>query len=262
MFSIYNAIDLLRINLMWALVINISIAGLAYALGFVRGSGVAAGIIYGVAIYCFGGYPAFIVLLFFFLAGSLVSKLGMAHKVRVGAAEAQLGARGAASVVGKCTLGAILALFIGMAGGLGVYHGRVEPMGLAAWLSLAYVGSFAAALADTCASELGPVYGDTPILLTTLVAVQHGTPGGVSAAGTILGVAGAMLLGLLATILGLVDERAILYLVISSFCASAVESYLRARWPRSSFPAKQMSNIADTLVGATVAMFLAVIFGK
>jgi uncharacterized protein (TIGR00297 family) len=262
MFSIYNALDLLRINLLWALVINISLAGLAYAVRFVRGSGVAAGIIFGVVIYCFGGYPAFIVLMFFFFAGTVVSKLGMTHKVRSGGAETRRRANGAASVFGKCTLGAMLAVLIGMAGGLGAYGGRVEPAGLTTWLSLAYVGSLAAALADTCASELGPVYGDTPLLLTTLESVSHGTPGAVSVAGTILGVAGAMLLGLLSTMLGLVDEKAILYLVISSFCASVFESYLLAQWPHGGFPVKQMSNVADTFVGAAVAVLLAVIFGK
>jgi uncharacterized protein (TIGR00297 family) len=169
--------------------------------------------------------------------------------------------RGAGSVAGKCTVGVFLAVLISMSGGPVSQAGRHEIDGMTLWLALAYAGAFAAALADTCASELGPLHGKKAILLWTVEPVPHGTPGAVSTTGTIFGVMGAIMVGLLAVMLGLVREKAIIYLMLSSFIASGMESFLRSRWPDENFLAKQSPNIVVTLTGALGAVVLALALG-
>ncbi len=261
MLSLDNAIEALRANLLSALVVNLPIAAVSYAVGAVRGSGLVAGLVCGVIVFSLGGYRAFLILLFFFLAGSVVSRVGVARKKAVNAAEEKQGARGAGSVVGKCTVGALVALLMGMTGGSAMHGGEVAGEAPAALLALAYAGAFAAALADTFASELGPLYGETALLLTTLKPVPHGTPGGVSIAGTAFGVAGAMLVGLLGAIIGVLRMKAIVYFMVASLIAGVLESFLRARWPGQAPLAKQLPNFAVTLVGSIGSVLLALALG-
>ncbi len=260
MFSLANAIEALRTHIFWALVVNIAIAAVSFALGAVRLSGLIVGLVYGVVIYSFGGFRLFLVLFFFFLAGSLASKV----RALVGSDKVpndDSAGRGAGSVLGNCSVGMLMAVLIAMAGGLasgGVNH---DVDRLVAWLALAYVAAFSAALADTCASELGALRGGNAMLLTTAKIVPHGTPGGVSITGTILGVSAAVLLALTAVAVGLIRGQAIILIGISSVAAIAIESVLRVRWPGGSFLAKQVPNIVVTLLGAGGAILLGVVFG-
>jgi len=260
MFSLDNAIEALRTNFLWALAVNIPIAAVSYGLKAVRGSGLVVGLVYGMVIYSFAGLPTFLILLSFFLAGSIASRVRSISGKGKGAGEDKEG-RGAGSVVGKCTLGAVLAVLIGASGG-GVSGGiSREPGGVSLWLALGYVGAFAAALADTFASELGPLHAGKAIVLTTAKAVPHGTPGAVSHGGTFFGVVGALLMALLAVMLGVVRDKAIMFIIISSLAAIIMESYLRARWPGGRFFTKQAPNFFVTLMGAVGSVLLALAFG-
>lgn len=261
MLSLDNVVEIIRANLRWAIVVNASLAIAGYVVGGVRVSGVIAATGYGIVIYSFAGYSAFSILFFFLLILALASKMGSARNKELGVSEERDEGRGAATMIGKCTPAAALAVAMGLAGGLSAHGARVEVSELVKWLALAYAGALASALADTCASDLGPLYGDRPIILTTLQPVAHGTPGGVSAAGTTLGLAAAILLGLLATAVGVVREKAILYLLFSSLCASVLDSYMRARWPGSDFFRKQLTNITVTTAGAVIAVLLGLALG-
>lgn len=260
MFSLGSAIEALRANILWALALNISIAAVSFALGAVRVSGLIVGLAYGIIIYSFGGFRLFLILLFFFLVGSLASKArALVGKEKRPSEDSE--GRGAGSVIGKCTVGMLLAVLTAMAGGLasgGINH---EAEAVMVWLVLGYVAAFSAALADTCASELGPLHGRKAMLLTTAEAVPHGTPGGVSITGTIFGISGAMLLALVAVTGGLIREKAIILIVVSSLAAIGVESVLRVHWPGRSILAKQVPNVVVTLTGAVGAILLAFVFG-
>lgn len=63
-----------------------------------------------------------------------------------------------------------------------------------AW-RVAFMGSIAAATADTWASELGFLFGGSPWLITSGGKVPAGTPGAVSAAGLTSSAFGALLIG-------------------------------------------------------------------
>lgn len=256
MFSFENLIDALRANFPWAVAVNVPIAIASYVAGAVRGSGLIAGLACGLVIYSFGGLGAFLILLLFFLAGSIASKIGPARESASGAAADDKAARGAGSVVGKCSVGAALGILMAAAGGRG------QAEGPAALLGLAYTGAFAAALADTLASELGPLHGGKAFSLKTLAPVPHGTPGAVSPGGAAFGLAGALLVGLVATFLGLIGAKAIIWLAISSLAAIMLESALRTWQPGTGLLKKQAPNFLLTLIGAAGAVALAVALGR
>jgi uncharacterized protein (TIGR00297 family) len=69
------------------------------------------------------------------------------------------------------------------------------------WIALG-AGSLAASAADTWSTEIGTLYGSTPRSILTWRPVPVGTSGGVSAIGTLAGVAGAMFVALVAVALG------------------------------------------------------------
>lgn len=251
MYCFENLLIAVRANLLWAICVNVPIAVISYAAGVVRGSGLVAGLAYGLVIYTFGGYQAFLILLFFFLAGSIASKVGTARKHGAGVAEERTGARGAGSVLGKCTVGAIIAVLIGASG----RSSPAKDVLLGIW-KLGYLGAFAAALADTLASELGPLFGEKAFLLKSFRFVPHGTPGAVSMGGTACGLIGAVLAGALATALGMFSIEVVVVLVISSLIAIMFESFLRGFCSGQSMLQKQLPNALLTLVGALSANVL------
>jgi len=257
MFSFENLITAIRANSLWAICVNVPIAAVSYAAGAVRGSGLIAGLMCGLVIYTFGGYRAFLILLFFFLAGSIASKIGADRKAGAGAAADDKGARGAGSVLGKCTVGAAIAVLIGASGTVDEANAP-----LSALLRIGYAGAFAAALADTLASEIGPLFGGGTYMLKSFRSVPHGTSGAVSLGGTVSGLVGALLVGALATAMGLIPGGAIFYLVISAFIAIMFESNLRSSYPGSDILHKQLPNGMLTLVGALLAILLALILGR
>jgi uncharacterized protein (TIGR00297 family) len=251
MFSFESLLGAVRANFLWAIGVNVPIAAISYAAGVVRGSGLVAGLAYGLVIFTFGGYRAFLILLLFFLAGSIASKVGVARKAAAGAAEESKGARGAGSVVGKCTVGAVIAVLIGASGG----SSSADDV-LPAVLGLAYLGAFAAALADTLASELGPLFGGKAFLLKSFRLVPHGIPGAVSIGGTACGLIGPLLVGLLAIALGMVPGELVVILMISSLIAIMFESFLRGFCSGQSMLQKQLPNALLTLIGAISAILI------
>jgi uncharacterized protein (TIGR00297 family) len=253
MFSFENLMTAFRANFLWAVGVNVPIALASYVAGVVRGSGLIAGLACGLVIYLCGGYQAFLVLLFFFVAGSVASKVGLSRKAVAGTAEETEGARGAGSVIGKCSVGAILALLIGASGGL-----KPAGDGPSALLCLGYSGAFAAALADTLASELGPLFGQRALLPRSMRLVPHGVPGAVSVGGTASGLVGALVIGALAAAFGMIRVGEIAYVVVASLAAVLSESILRSYCSGQSLLQKQIPNSILTLIGALLTILLAV----
>ncbi len=161
----------LRHQLPAAAGINLVLALLAWRLGGVRASGVAGGIVVGMAIYLFLGWPGFAVLLAMYVIGTALTRAGYSRKERMGVAEDRRGARGAshafanAGVASLCALGAWIA---------------PHPL----W-NAAFTGALATAAMDTAGSEVGPLWGRRTISLRTLKPVPPGTEGAVSLEGTL-----------------------------------------------------------------------------
>src|SRR4028118_2214809 len=146
----------------------------------------------GVLIWGTLGWSGYLVVMFYFLVGSAVTRIGMEQKEAEGIAEKRSGARGPENVWGSALTGALCAL-----GTL-----LVAPP-YRSLLLLAYVASFATKLSDTCGSEVGKAYGKRTFLITTLQPVARGTEGGSSVEGTLAGIVGSAAIAFLGWGVGL-----------------------------------------------------------
>jgi uncharacterized protein (TIGR00297 family) len=125
--------------------------------GLVAACGVGFGVAWGL------GWPGLAVLAAFFLSGSLLTQL----------AERRAPRRNARQVLANGGVAAVAAL-------------------LGSWSAAA--GAIAAAAADTWATEIGAFSPLPPRLVTSWRRVTRGTSGGITALGTLGGVAGATLI--------------------------------------------------------------------
>ncbi|MCA9413151.1 MAG: DUF92 domain-containing protein [Candidatus Omnitrophica bacterium] len=233
------------LNMLFALLVNGILASALTSFRVIHGSATWAGVILGsILAYC-GGWHAYSLLVLFFVAGTLATKHGYHWKSARGIAQEDEGRRGARHVVANCGVPVLFAFF---AAGT-QYH---------EWMMIGLVASLATAMMDTLSSELGQVYGRHPVLPTTGEMVPVGTEGAISMEGTLLGLAGAIVMALLAWIFGAVGyAAAIPIIVLSAFCGSSAESVLGAMM-RFDFTWKnELLNFANTLIGGGLAFFIA-----
>lgn len=145
-------------------------------------------------------------------------------------------------------------------------------LGLAGVLPLAQVavaGALAAAAADTWATEIGTAVGGPTRRIGTRERVPPGRSGGISAAGTAGGVAGALLLGAAAALLApaVADHlgsgvAAAAAVGVAGVAGMAADSFIGAHLEgRVSGIDNHTVNLTGTAVGAAVAWLLAALAG-
>ena len=135
--------------------------------------GAAAALAVGAATGWGMGWRGLVLLLAFFVSGSLLTR---AAEGRAGG-----GQRNARQVIANGGVAALAAL-------------------AGSWP--AFAGAVAAATADTWATEIGSFSRTAPRLITTGEPVPRGVSGGITLLGTAGGVAGAAIIGVLAWLLG------------------------------------------------------------
>ena len=146
------------------------------------------------------------------------------------------------------------------------------------WLATAALGALAAAASDTWATEIGTLAGGIPRSIVSFKPLPPGTSGGVTAAGTLASVAGALFVAAVAYLTG--AGRLPMAVFIGGVAGSAADSLLGAtvqerRWcdhcargteqrvHHCGFPTRVVGGIAGvrndgvnvlcTLIGAIVA---------
>ncbi len=208
------------------------------------------------------GWQGYIVVMFYFLVGSFVTRIGMAQKEAEGIAEKRSGARGPENVWGSALIGTLCALGVGMLD-LGIF--RVTQSSIVDFRSLlllGYVASFSTKLSDTCASEVGKAYGKSTFLITTLQPVPRGTEGAVSLEGTLAGVVASIAIAFLGWGIGLVEPLGVVWCVVAAFIATNIESVIGATLQsKYTWLTNELVNILNTLIGAIAAIFLAWVWG-
>jgi uncharacterized protein (TIGR00297 family) len=212
----------------------------------------------GVLIWGTLGWQGYILVMFYFLVGSGVTRIGMAQKEAEGIAEKRSGARGPENVWGSALAGALCAVGVGI-----VKSGLVIPgfEFLIPLLLLGYVASFSTKLSDTCASEVGKAYGKRTFLITTLQAVPRGTEGAVSLEGTLAGVLASVAIAFLGWGVGLIDLLGVAWCVVAAFIATNIESVIGATLQtKYTWLTNEVVNVLNTLIGAMAAMLLALIW--
>ena len=204
----------------------------------------------GVIVWGSLGWRGYLIVLFYFLVGSTVTRIGLARKEAEGIAEKRAGVRGPENVWGSALAGAICAILSLFAASPWDYL-----------LILAYVASFSTKLADTTASEVGKAYGKTTYLITNFKSVPRGTEGAVSLEGTLAGLLAATAISLLAWGIGAIDLLAVLWCVIAAFIATNIESLIGATLQtRFLWLTNELVNVINTVIGAIVAILLSLLW--
>ncbi|MBD2186153.1 TIGR00297 family protein [Planktothrix sp. FACHB-1355] len=206
----------------------------------------------GVLIWGTLGWEGYLTVMFYFLVGSAVTRIGMAQKEAEGIAEKRSGARGPENVWGSAFTGALCALATLL---------PLPPSPTLYLLRLGYVASFSTKLSDTCASEVGKAYGKRTFLITTLQPVARGTEGAVSLEGTLAGVAGSIAIALVGWGVGSIDLPGVGLCVVAAFVATNLESLLGATVQgKVGWLTNEVVNAINTLLGAIAAILLALAF--
>jgi uncharacterized protein (TIGR00297 family) len=242
-----------NINLFDPWSIAISFNGLLLAVAWIipkkllTPSGYLHAWVLGVIVWGTLGWQGYIVVMFYFLVGSLVTRIGMAEKEARGIAEKRSGMRGPENVWGSALTATICAL--------GTLLGNSDLNQL---LFLGYVASFSTKLADTTASEVGKAYGKNTFLITTLQPVARGTEGAVSWEGTLAGVVASLLMGIVGWLVGSIDLIGIIWCVLAAFVATNIESLIGATLQsRFNWLTNEVVNFINTFIGAIIAILLA-----
>ena len=205
------------------------------------------GAILGILVWGTLGWRGYLIVMLFFLLGSVLTFVGIEQKEKEGIAEERSGMRGAGNVWSSAlaaSLCAIATLFC--------------PEPINGLFVLGYVASFCTKLSDTTASEVGKAYGKTTYLITNLKSVPRGTEGAVSLEGTIAGTFASVVLAAIAWVIGLISPIGIIWCVIAAFIATTIESLIGATLePRFTWLTNDLVNLINTVIGAIAAIFLA-----
>jgi uncharacterized protein (TIGR00297 family) len=221
------------------LAILVLIARAATPLAALTGGVLCAVLTLGWSPWYHSALPALVTL---FVLTWAATRFGRAKKQQLGVAEGKHG-RNAAQVAAN--LGAA---------GLAAAFSLTHP--LPGSYSVMVVAALAEATADTLASELGEVVGGQPLLVTTFRRVEPGTDGGISLAGTVAGVSGALLV--------VAVSWATLKLSVGDTSAAAVgavgglfvDSLLGATLERRGWLNNDAVNFLSTLAAALIAILL------
>ncbi len=221
-------------------------------------TGLIHGWFLGVLIWTTLGWQGYVVVMFYFLVGSTVTRIGMKEKEAAGIAENRSGTRGPENVWGSALTAALCALVIGMID-LGIISPSPSLIStIRSLFLLAYVASFSTKLADTCASEVGKAYGKQTFLITTLQPVVRGTEGAVSLEGTLAGIIASTIISLLAWGIGLINLFGVIWCILAAFVATNLESVIGATLQSQyKWLTNEVVNIFNTLIGAITAILLA-----
>jgi len=163
-----------------ATAVALSIALLARRARVLSVDGVVAATIIG-ALALLAGWKWAVLLILYFASSSALSRLGVDRKnARTQSIIEKGGERDAMQVLAN---GAVFAVAAGLA--------VVAPEHSTRWVAMG-VGALAESASDTWATEIGTLFGGTPRSISSFAPIAPGMSGGVTMAGTIAALAGAV----------------------------------------------------------------------
>jgi uncharacterized protein (TIGR00297 family) len=198
-------------------------------------------------------HTALIPVLAVALLASVSTRLGREKKECLGAAERREG-RSAAQVAANLGIAALVSSEFAQAWASD--HGWFAHVSIVEPLIVAGLAALAEAAADTVSSEIGQILGGRPRMLTTLRAVDPGTDGAISVAGTLAGIVAAAIVAALGTAALAGGTR-----MFAVSCAGGVfglffDSLLGATIERSGWLNNDAVNFLSTASAASFAIFL------
>ena len=230
--------------------VNLQLVVAAVIVGFTFGyfafraktadlSGLFSAALVGIILLVFADARWFIIMLAFFILGSLATKYKFEYKKRIGVEQGRGGARGYRNVFANGIVAAAAAVLFG------VFQ---QPIFI-----VMYVGCVATAAADTLASEIG-VTGGIPYMITTLKKVPIGTNGGVTLVGESVALFGAIVVSLVAFLLGVISLPVVFVCAFAGFVGTNIDSLAGATVENRGIWGNAGTNLIATIGGGLVAM--------
>jgi uncharacterized protein (TIGR00297 family) len=215
-------------QLLLGLVLSAVMGGLGYWRQALTTGGVAGAVLVGTLIFGFGGWIWGLLLITFFISSSWLSQYRRSEKELTAEKFAKGSRRDLGQALANGGLGALLAV---------AFARLPDPL-----LFAAFLGVIATVNADTWATELGILSRVPPRLVTTGKVVTPGTSGGVTRLGIWASVAGALLIGTVATALTQIESL----LAGNSWQLGAIS------YPLLAIAGGLVGSLFDSLLGATV----------
>jgi uncharacterized protein (TIGR00297 family) len=185
-----------------------------------------------------GGFSALLVL---FLLTWAATRVGYAHKQRLGTAEPH-GGRNAAQVLANVGVAALCAVLFALF--------RDQR------LLVAFGAALAEAAADTVSSEIGQALGGTPRLVTNWKPVVAGTDGAISVGGTVAGAAAAVLVGLTCALTRVLGWHQFMTCAVAGTFGMIADSLLGATIERRGVLGNNGVNFLSTGIAALTGFLL------
>lgn len=211
-------------------------------------AGALTGGLLGLAIFLGAGFTGLALLAAFFLAGTAATAWKINYKISLGLAEENKGRRTAQQAFANAGVAGLL----GLLGWLFPAQSGLFQVMLAA--------SFASAISDTLSSELGNIYGRKYYNILTLQPDERGLNGVVSLEGTLLGVAGSCLIGLLYG-LGLGWNGSLVCIILAGTIGNLADSVLGATLERRRWVNNDAVNLLNTSIAALAALGMYLLVG-
>ncbi|GAB3926797.1 DUF92 domain-containing protein [Mucilaginibacter myungsuensis] len=206
-------------------------------------AGALTGAIVGALIYKGAGYTGIALLATSFIAGTVATTWQAKQKATLPGNESESSQRTAGQVLANGGTAAIL-------GALAILLPAYQQI-----FQLMIAGSLASATADTLSSELGTVYGKRFFNIITFKRDERGLDGVISLEGTMIGIAGAALIGLVYSA-GFGWSVNLLWIIAAGFVGNVTDSALGATMERNGLIGNNVVNFLNTATGAVVAGIL------
>lgn len=221
--------------------INALFAVLALGLKMINRSGAVAGFLLGVTIYLGYGWKSFLILLTFFVLGSVATRVGYASKARRGVAEKRGGARSWREAIANSLAGAFFAILA-----ITTHHEAASLVAL--------VAAFAEAAGDTVSSEIGQWLSQRAYLIINFQPVPAGENGGISVGGTVAGFIASGMVVSVGFALGLCGPRGAAIALGAAIAGNLLDSVLGATIERRGLATNGIVNFAGTSFAGGLAV--------
>lgn len=204
-------------------------------------SGLFSAALIGIILIVFAYTSWFLIMLSFFILGSISTRYKYEYKMKMGIEQGRGGARGYRNVFANGIAAAAAAVLYGV---------FVRPEFI-----VLYVGCVATAAADTLASEIG-VTGGMPYMITTLEKVPIGTNGGVTVIGELVALLGGFVVCLVAVLLNVITPGMLVVCTIAGFIGTNIDSIVGATLENRGFLGNAGTNLLATIGGGVCAVIL------
>lgn len=205
--------------------------------------GAITGAFIGILVFTGDGYMGLTMLATFFILGTAATSFHSSEKKDINSRLEQKTGRTAGQVLANG----------GIAGLMGLLE-LIDPAHTRLYL-LMMAGSLASASSDTLSSELGTLYGKNFYNILSMKKDIRGQDGVVSLEGSLIGIAGAAMIGSL-YYLFMGWGPSVLFIVFAGISGNLADSLLGASLERKGLLKNDMVNFLSTLIAAAMAGLL------